>query len=452
MRRSLMTAIPGLLKPRVSGGSAAIYGVSWDKGSDPTLTRTDDAVGMVANAGVGDEIVVNDFDSAEIYSEMTEVTDALGNVFIRIPRFYIRKTDGVGFKTWQISKQSHGAGWYLPWCFWDFTNSRALDYVDVGKYNASLDGSNRLESKPDTYPLVDRNIVQFRDYARANGAGYQLLDIHVVDVLQTLFYVEFATLNSQSIMAGFTTGRRNASDTAQVTEAAANRVVVTNATAAQFVVGQSIGLGTLLDGNQIFGYRTITAINDLGDGNSEIVFDGAPVDVTAGNIVYSTGWKSGFSAGIAASSGSPVSNSSGKYPMVYRGIENVWGSVWQFVDGVNINDHQAWVAKDADDYASNLFAAPYEQLGYVNHNVNGYTVEMGHDPALPFAEFPIAVGGSDVTYYGDRYQQATGQRIALFGGNWNYDSFAGLSLWNLNSASGSTFVDVGGRLVRKEAA
>lgn len=40
---------------------AKIYGVSWDKGENPTLTRTDDAVGMVANIGIDDEIVTNRF-------------------------------------------------------------------------------------------------------------------------------------------------------------------------------------------------------------------------------------------------------------------------------------------------------------------------------------------------------------------------------------------------------
>jgi hypothetical protein len=29
------------------------------------------------------------------------------------------------------------SGFYLPWCFWNFTNSRELPYIDVGKYTAS---------------------------------------------------------------------------------------------------------------------------------------------------------------------------------------------------------------------------------------------------------------------------------------------------------------------------
>lgn len=431
---------------------AAIYGVSWDKTSNPVLTRTDDAVGMVAAAGVDMTPVTNDFDGAQIYSEISEVTDGYGNVFVRIPRFYIRKTSGATV-TWQISKTSHGADWYLPWCFWDFTNSRRLDYVDVGKYNAGYDGT-RMTSKPDEYPMVSQNIVTMRTRAQANGAGYQQLDIHVMDVLTTLFYVEFATLHSQSIMAGFTAGRYNADDTAQATEAGANRVVVTNAVAAFFEVGQSIGLGTSLLGNQIFAYRTITSKADIGGGNSELVFDGATANVTAGNIVYSVGWRSGFSSSIAASSGSVGSNSTGKYPMMYRGVENVWGNIFQFVDGLNVFEsggtHRGWVAKNAADYASNLFAAPYEELSYANSAANGWAVEMGLDPDRSFANLPTSItGGGSTTYYADYYYRSAGQRIALTGGCWFDGSFAGLSYWSLYGSSGFANAFIGARLLAK---
>lgn len=440
-----------LLLNRTSVRSERIYGVSWGKGSSPALTRTDHAVNMVANAGVDGGVVQNDFDRAQIFGEMTTVTDALGNTFVRIPRCYIRKTDGVGYKTWQVSKRQWSAEWYLPWCFWDFTNGRALDYIDVGKYVASLDGSNRLESKTGKYPLVSKNIVEFRTYALANGVGYQQLDIHVVDLLQTLFYIEFATLNSQSVMAGYTSGQYNAAHVAVATENGANRVILANAQADLYAVGQSIGIGTSLGGQQVFAYRTITSITAYDASNKALIFDGAAVNIAAGNIVYNTGYKSGFSSGIAASSGSVASNSSGKHPHAYRGIEAPWGNVWQFVDGLNINEYQSWVAKDAAQYASNLFAAPYEQLGYVNHNADGYPTAMGHDANLPFAALPTAVGGDSATYYSDYYYRNTGQRIAFVGGGWNYGSRAGVALWSLYDGSGLANLNVGGRLVRKAA-
>ena len=57
---------------------------------------------MAAAAGVDSQTVSNDFDDAGIYREIIEVTDGLGTVYVRIPKFYIRKTDTVNSKTWQI--------------------------------------------------------------------------------------------------------------------------------------------------------------------------------------------------------------------------------------------------------------------------------------------------------------------------------------------------------------
>ncbi len=454
MGRALRLAVMGV--PVGGGGAAfgdgaAIYGVSWDGGSNPALTRTDDAVGMVANVGVsGGGPVDNDFDTAEIFSEITEVTDALGNVFVRIPKVYIEKTATGAARTWRVSKAGPGSMGYLPACFWDFTNGVELDYIDVGKYPAGLDGSSRLTSKAGEYPLISKNIVEFRDYARANGAGYQQLDIHVADLLQVLMIIEFATLDLQSVMAGYTTGQYNAAHVAVITEAAANRIVIANAQAAAYAVEQAISVGTSLGGNQVFYGRTITDITAYDASNMALEFDGDPVDITAGNIVYNTGWRSDFSGWIEASSGSILSNSSGKYPMVYRGIENVYGNVWQFVDGININEWRAWVCRDADEYASNLFASPYEQLAYVNHNANGYVVALGHDPARPFAALATAATGTYADAgYRDYYAQGSGQRIAQLGGHWYYGSAAGPFYWYLYSSSASASVYIGGRLVRK---
>ena len=430
-----------------------VYGVSWDKGANPTLTRTDSAVGMVANAGVDGQVVVNDFDNVPIFKAIREETDSLGNVFIRIPKMYIRKTDGAGIKTWQVCGTKR-PGFYLPWCFWDFQNSRELPYILVGKHKASLSADNKLESKPGGYPLVSRHIVDFRALARNNNAGgllgYQQLDIHVVDLLQTLFYVEFATLNSQSIMQGFTTGQYTATHVATVTENNVNRIIVANAFADLYRVGQAISVGTSLGGNQVFYGRNITAINVYDASNKAISFDGAPVNITTGNILYNTGWKNGFSSAIAASSGSLVSNSDGKYPCVYRGIESPWGDVWLFVDGVNINERQAWVTGNAENYASNVFAHPYKQLGYVNHTADGYVSAMGYDVNNPYAAFPTAIaGGASNAFYSDYYYQTTGQRIARFGGYWGSGSAAGLSYWGLFDSSGDAFLSVGGRLLKK---
>ena len=433
----------------------AIFGARWDKASSPTLVRTDESVGMTANAGVGSASVINNFDVAPIWGEIEEVQDTLGNVFMRIPKCYIKKVDAPGFLSWQVSKHRH-PGFYLPWCFWDFTNGRELAFVDVGKYKGSSEviaTTTRLRSVPNVAPLINTTIVNMRTFAQNNNVsglnGYQQLDIHVVDLLQTLFYIEFATLHSQAIMQGLSIGPYSAAHTATVAETAVNRIIVANAHADLFRVGQTISIGTSLGGNQIFYGRRITAITVFDASNRAISFDGAPVNIAVGNIVYNTGAINGFSLGaISATSGTPVAND-GRFPMMYRGIESLYGNTWQFVDGININERQAWIATNAAQYASNVFASPYTMLGYVNSATDGWVTAMGFDSFNPFANLPVAVGGGTTTFYSDHYGQAAGQRIAFFGGVWTFGSALGVSCWNLDGSSASAVVALGGRLLKK---
>ena len=442
--------------------NAPIFGVRWDKGATPTMTRIGAAKGLTAAVGLNNgQRVVNDFDYMPIFRDMVPVTDSLGNVFIRIPKFYIRKIDDVNYKTWEVSKYQH-TDFYLPWCFWEFTKGVELDYFDFGAHLATSDGGGtpKLQSKPGLYPLCSQNIVTFRTMARANNTGgllgYQQLDIHAIDVLRTLMFIEFATLNMQTIMYGYGTGYYGAAHVALVADTGVNAIVITNAQGATYRVGQTISIHLAAQSASPWNLpntygRTITAIDadTPSAGQTTITFDGAAIDVALNDFVMNTGWKNGFSANIAASSGSLVSNSDGKYPCVYRGIESPYGDIWQFVDGVNITERQAWVCADADDYASNVFAAPYQQLGYVNHDVNNYVQEMGWDANFPYAELPVAVQSSSAQYYSDYYSQETGSRIAHFGGGWSFGATDGPSCWSLSGSSTVTHVYISGRLMRK---
>jgi hypothetical protein len=181
--------------------------------------------------------------------------------------------------------------------------------------------------------------------------------------------------------------------------------------------------------------------------NKAIAFDGAPVDIEIGNIVYNMGYKTGWSAPFQI--GWKEAND-GKSPCAFLGIESIFGDMWQFVDGININDRQSWVCKNSENYASNLFAAPYEQLGYANSDTNGYTAEMGFDALLPFAEITKSTaGGGSATFYSDYYYQNVGQRVARLGGYWFFGSDAGPSCWFLSDSSSLTNLNIGARLLRK---
>ena len=170
-------------------------GVEWLGAESPTLARTGNAQGMVANAGVGSEIVLNDFDAEEsIYANITEVTDSLGNVFVQIPPVYMKK-GMAGAKRYIRLSGVPRDGFYLPKCNLNFATGLPIP-IQIGKYKANLsDDTTKLESKSGKAPLYSKNIVEFRNYAKANGAGYQQLDVHAVDLITNLMTVEFGTLD-----------------------------------------------------------------------------------------------------------------------------------------------------------------------------------------------------------------------------------------------------------------
>lgn len=426
-----------------------IFGLRYYPGTD-TYQRLYGAIGLEPAIGIDDEIVFNPFDYVGPWRNMVRTVDLLGNVTVKIPTIYHRYdigSDSNGPYIDILLSECEFSGSYVSPCQWDHDNNVALDYVLYGAYNGYVSGG-KLQSVSGVAPDINHNIIEMRTYAEANGVGYQQLDIHAHRLLTNLITVEFGTNNHQDVVQGYVAGQWTDSHTATVAETGVNRIILANANADEYRVGQTISIGTSQGGNQIFYGRQITSIDGYDASNKAISFDGAPVDIAVGNMLYNTAAVTGFSDSFGSSIGVMTAND-GKYPWAYRGIENPYGNQLQFVDGVNINDNQAWVCDDARDYASNLFAAPYKQLTYLNANTNGYVQEMGYDPDNPTALFPTTVGGGSGDNYGDYYYQSSGQRIARVGAYWSYGSYAGSSCWFLTYSSSDTDVYVGGRLVKK---
>lgn len=108
-------------------------------------------------------------------------------------------------------------------------------------------------------------------------------------------------------------------------------------------------------------------------------------------------------------------NDDGLHSMIYRGIEDIYGNVWQFVDGINIKDYKAYVSQNSMDYAVDKFDGSYKALGYTNFSTSGqYQSAVGYDANNPLINFPTAGGGASNTYMTDYYWCAEGNRIALF--------------------------------------
>ena len=424
-----------------------VYGLKLE---GTTYTRLNDAVGLEACVGTDTEPCENDFDKEEIYREMIEVRDVYGNQFIRIPKFYIKKVVTENSQEWYISKKKQDDGYYLPAVFKDEESNTELDYVLVGKYDASLN-EDKLESKTGIVAQVSQNLNKYRTYALANNingeTGYQLLDLHTIDLLQTLFYIEFGTLDSQSIMRGYTRGNYINSHKPTVNGVSSNLVTLSPVDAELYKVGQRIDIGTSLGGRQVAQDRLITSINQE---TGAITFDGTPVDITTSMYIYNVATANGQSDNILTSSGSSVSNTDGKYSMSYRGIENLYGNIFQFIDGININDNQSYVALDAKKYASDEFDEidGYYALNYANATTDRYVRNMGYDSRYPFAQIPQIIDLKEKSPYKDYYTRTTGSVAAAFGGSWNMDNYGGIAYWFMAHSSQSGHFRYGSRLVK----
>lgn len=180
---------------------AKIYGVDKVGSSTPSaLTRTDDAVGLSYTVGTTD--IVSDFDRCYPWSDMQEVTDASGNVFIKIPKFYSKITkNSDGTYKHQISGIRYEG---FSTLFVDGAGNE-LDYVLVGKYEGS-GSSARVYSKSGATVLVNITCDNFRTGCKANGAGYQQYDFLIDLIIKELWLIEMKTTNSQSVMYGYANG------------------------------------------------------------------------------------------------------------------------------------------------------------------------------------------------------------------------------------------------------
>ena len=343
----------------------AIYGVTNVGGKSPMLERTDNAVGL--SYTIGESEIISDFDTCYPWSEMKEVSDNYGNVFIKIPKFYAKVTKNVdGTYKHQISRSCYDG---FSTLFVDGKGNE-IDYILIGKYEASGD-STRAYSKSGKPVLVNRTRSQFRTACKANGAGYQQYDFLIDTIIKELWLVEMKTTNSQSVMMGYTNPD--------------------NAAALQ------------------------TGTTDT----------------------------------ILTPSGSPVSNTDGKHACKYRGIENPFGNVWKWCDGINFGSEKIYVCEDPEYYTDDKHDAHYTYMGD-RVIADGYIKTVTPFAKNPLLGYATDVGTSEAAYYCDYTRCNSGIGTALCcGGFWSNGVFAGL--WSWHGGYGALLEDaaIGGRLCYK---
>ena len=435
-------------------------------GSNPKGERLGDAIGLVANVGTDTVDAYNDFDYlmpwksrrvnghwdgkdfvvTAVEGEPNFAVDGSnGNVYAERHLFYYKYvfTDTY-YEIW-ISDQ-HLDGYEIPERFINLDGS-VMDTYYYPCYKIGKDASGNPVSWSGLNTMLSLSYQGYKSLLRTKlGTNYHTETTKDRQINELLFYVEFATRNSQDIMYGAATMRYDgASDLATVAISNGNKFVCANSIASNYVVGQTIAIGTTKSGSDVANNRRITAIETYDASNKAIIFDGAIVNVAVGNFISSRCWFSGSTDSVLSPSGSPVSNTDGKHQMRYRYIEDLWGNQWSIMADVLINDCQTYVCKDPTKFADSI-TSDYEQIGYVNCSSEGWTKELGWDAEHPYVRLPIVVGGSSNLYFCDYYWKNTGLRVVCVGGRLGDGAVGGLVCWTCNNDVGNAWWSLAARL------
>lgn len=169
------------------------------------------------------------------------------------------------------------------------------------------------------------------------------------------------------------------------------------------------------------------------------------------------GYCDGNSAAISTGSCNSVANltgrpagTDGKVDVVWRGIECLWGNVWELVDGVNWNNGTYYVCNDPSKYADDT-ATNYTKLSFTGATnwSSSYISAEGLDTGNnPHVMLPSAAGsGSETTYQCDGCWSSTGWRVFRHGGDWLSGSLDGLFPAAMTADSSTSGASTGSRLL-----
>ena len=139
----------------------------------------------------------------------------------------------------------------------------------------------------------------------------------------------------------------------------------------------------------------------------------------------------------------------GKTAVQYRGIENPWGNVLEFVDGINFKNYAPYICTDPTKYADDI-TTNYTITG-VSLGGNGWTKGLGLSTNFPWAYLPNEVGGSGSTFIPDYVTHSSqGWQVLVVGGYYSDGSYAGLFRFGSNYTSLESNSTIGARLQFRE--
>jgi len=389
------------------------YGISWDESAD-TYARTEALLGESTSQTLEDaklpaqvalkRCVLSDAGEVQYYLDAddstlkadgvtaSDLTGGDGQVMVEIPAFYYKYGYASTTHTWEISLTPQ-SGFSLHPAF--VKNGSAVAYRYIGAY----EGVGWDDSASD---YIDSGNV-----AATGWSG--------------------TTIDTSNDKLSSVSGK----------------CPVTDETRAEFrAIAANRGTGWRLQDYDLISAIQLLYLIEYADWNSQAMIGQGRTQLSGGTWVKDsyigvTGKSNGDGNGTNSVSG----NTNDAY-MTYRGVENFFGNVWKWVDGININDNVPYVSNTDTDFADDTIAN-YTNLGGTLANANGYQKTLLQQGR---GFLPASVGGASNTYITDYYYQNSGWRVVALGGNAYGGARAGFAALAAYYSSGVDYAALGSRL------
>ncbi|MEA3338439.1 MAG: hypothetical protein U9R15_00590 [Chloroflexota bacterium] len=373
-------------------------GVEWNQGTDTwrlidemanTIVSTLGAListsyfnnhpvwGNIRRCTLADDGSVNHYGSNARGDGLTlDGTD--GQVMVEIPKFYVKSSSPSAnvYRRW-ISPVAKTGFEVHPW--FKQRGGTERDHAYFGAYEA-YKPAGALESRTGVAPAVSTAIATFRTNAQSRNAGlgqrWGITSIWGLSAIQTLFYIEYAGADSQSLIGR---GRVDAGSKLNTGADSADTNIGTNGT----------GTGTGADGQT---------------------------------------------------------------PIAYRGIENLWGNIYKFVDGYDAVDGAGGyhlINRDGSGtFANPMAGGDYESSVAAPTTTDGYIKNIVYEDLLKYLMISDGTAGSASTYLCDYFyaHNAGETNILLSGGHWTISGKAGVAFLSSTNVATPVHTSVGARL------
>lgn len=137
----------------------------------------------------------------------------------------------------------------------------------------------------------------------------------------------------------------------------------------------------------------------------------------------------------------------GQIQVQYRWIEDLWGNIWEWLDGITIYSYYPYICTDPSKYVTDKTNGDYKRIEVQFSSNSGFIKEMKSEKDHMFMFIPTLNGGSASTYICDYVNYSSGAESLRFSGQYNNNDNCGLFCLSYEYPGTSSPSGTGSRLL-----